>query len=404
MTTLPKYRFPLILMISLAITPVIAMYIPRFLAFWPLLIGLGSCCWLLLIKKELFCVSKIYYMVAGGISLLCMISTFWSIAPMQSMEDALKVTALLMFGGLLVSSFNALEFEDFKPYGWLLSVGLIIAALFCIFDLSTDLIIYRIIHSAGDSEVSTAVMNRGIICLVFAFFFTLPFVQGIEWSEKRKFALIAISAVVMVTMLSLCQSQSGQVAFALGLLVFYLFPVHWKLSYALVGVVLLITMLTTPLIVTFLYDRLIDQPQANAWLQDAFVGNRVEIWDFVIKYAMNNPLYGYGIEATNYVRHFEFDHLYNEKDTVLHPHNFSVQLWMEFGLLGVIFAAGVLNTLLYMVFKTEDQLVRKSLTALFIITTLIASMTYGMWQSWWIGELILMVGIGTLLSNQDALE
>ncbi len=394
-----KYRFPLIFMILLAITPIISIYIPRFIAFWPLIIGLATSGWLLFIKKELFRISRLYYVTAGAISLLCLLSTFWSISPMHSIEDAIKVTAMLMFGGLLVSSFNALEFEDFKPHGWLFPAGLIVAALFCIFDLYTGLPIYKIIHSSGSVEQNTSVMNRGIICCVFAFFCTLPFIQNLEWRENRKFLLTAATGLVMVIMLSFSQSQSGQLAFTLGLIAFFAFPTRWKSSYVLLGLFLLATLLTTPFIVSFLYDHLIDQSESYTWFQEAYVGNRVEIWDFVMKYAMNNPLYGYGIEATNYVRHFDFEHIYNEKNTVLHPHNFSIQIWMEFGLIGISMVITIFGILLYMLYKTKDMLTRKSLTALFIVTLLIAAMTYGLWQSWWIGELLFMLGLGTFISN-----
>ncbi len=397
-----KIGFPLILMTALAITPFISVYIPRFLAFWPFILGLGASYWLLFVKKEIFHISRLYYVCAGMISILCLLSVFWSISPAQSVEDALRITAMLMLGGLLVSSFGALEIEDFKPYGWLIPVGIIVAALLCTFDLYGEkLVIYKIFHHFDEATLNTSVMNRGIVCLVFAFFFTLPFIHNLKWKEKHKLLLTSITGVVIAIMLALSQSQSGQVAFALGLVTFFVFPARWRLSYVLFGIFLIATLLATPFVVGFLYENLINQSQNNIWLHDAYVGNRVEIWDFVMKYAMHNPLYGYGIEATNYVQHFDFAHLYNEKDTVLHPHNFSVQIWMEFGLFGVIIAAGILNLLLYKLYGIKDLLVRKSLTILFIVTLLTAAITYGLWQGWWIGEFLLLLGIGALVSNMQ---
>jgi len=394
-----KSRFPLIFMIALGITPIISVYFPRFIAFWPLIIGLGTSYWFIIIKKELFRVSKLYYICAGIISILCLLSTIWSISPVQSIGDALKVTTILMFGGLMVSSFKALDVDDFKPYGWLLPIGIIVAASICAYDLYNDLVIYKLFHGQDKIGLNTSVMNRGIICCVFTFFASLPFIQNSNLQEKQKFLLTAVTGLVMVIMLVLSQSQSGQLAFALGLIMFFVFPARWRFSYIAFGTALIAALLTTPLIVNFLYDALVDQSQSNIWVQEAYVGNRVEIWHFVIEYAMNNPLFGYGIEATNYVRHFDFEHLYNKMDTVLHPHNFSIQIWMEFGLIGVIIATGILNVLLYKLYSIKDTLVRKSMTVSFIVVLLIAAMTYGMWQSWWLGELLFMLGIGAFLSN-----
>ena len=246
-------------------------------------------------------------------------------------------------------------------------------------------------------------MNRGIICCVFAYFLSLPLIQYLNWNESRKFLLTAVTGIMIVIMLFLSQSQTGQLVFAIGLVLFFTFPVRWRMSYILLGLGLFAAMLTTPIIVSFLYDYLvIDYEETNFWIREAYIGNRVEIWFFVMKYAVNNPLYGYGIEATNYVSHFDFAHIYNEKNTVLHPHNFSVQIWMEFGLLGIVVATGILNALLYALYHIEDMPVRKTLTVLFIVTLLVSSMTYGLWQSWLLGEFLFMLGFGAFLSNMHA--
>ena len=395
-----KNRFPLMLMIALSLTPVISIYFPRFLAFWPLIIGLGTSYWFIFIKKELFRISRLYYLSAGLISILGLISVTWSISPMHSLCDALIVSVMLLFGGLLVSSFNALETGELKPYAWLFPAGLIAAALLCAFDSWSGLHIYYLFHHRGsNASIDLSVMNRGIICCVFAFFLSLPFIQNLDWTKKQKILLASISGISVIIMLTLSESQSAQIAFVFGLICFFIFPARWRFSYITLGLTVLFSMLATPLIVDLMYEHLINYAQANDWVKQAYVGNRVEIWHFIMQYAMNNPIYGYGIEATNYVRHFDFEHLYNEKNTVLPPHNFSVQIWMEFGLIGIIIAMIILSNLIYALYHINDILVRKTLTVLFIIVLLTSSMTYGLWQSWWVGELLFLLGLSTLLSN-----
>ncbi len=394
--------FPLVLMIALAITPIISIFFPRFLAFWPLIIGLATSGWLLFFKKELFRVSRLYYICAGAVSLLCLLSTLWSISPMQSAEDAIKVTAILMIGGLFISSFKALEFEDFKPYGWLLPAGLIVATLLCAFDLVNDLAIYGIFHDTNKLDFNTSVMNRGIICCVFAFFIALPFIQSLDWKESHKLILTALAGITTVVMLALSQSQSGQLAFILGLLLFFVFPARHRFSYILLGLALLVSFISTPFITDFLYNYLLPSEDAHMWIREAYIGNRIEIWNFVMVYAMNNPLYGHGIEATNYVSHFGFEPLYNEGDTFLHPHNFVIQIWMEFGLIGIILLSAVLGVFLSLLYRIQNLTARKSLSVLFIIVLFAASVTYGLWQSWWLGELLFLIGMGAFLSNMGA--
>ena len=328
-----KCHFPLVLMIALAITPILSVYVPRFLAFWPLILGLGTSYWFIIIRKELFHVSRLYYICAGIISILCLLSVIWSISPMQSLEDALRVTAILLVGGLLVSSFKALEIEDFKPYGWLLPAGILVAASLCIFDLYTDLSIYKLIHEY-DKTTNSSELNRGIICLIFAYFLSLPLIQYLDWREKPEVPSHSSDRYCDSYYAAPEPKPDRAACFWCRSDPVFRYPARWRLGYILLGLGVFAALLTTPIIVSFLYDRLvIDYQDSVFWLREAYIGNRVEIWRFVMKYAVNNPLYGFGIEATNFVPHFDFAHIYNEKDTVLHPHNFSVQIWMEFGCL-----------------------------------------------------------------------
>lgn len=386
-------------MIALSLTPVISVYVPRFLAFWPLILGLGTAYWLLVVKKEIFALSRLYYGCAIAISALCILSAAWSIAPLNSFMDALKITSLLMLGGVCVSSFKALDIESLKPYFWILPVGLLVACGLCLFDLCYDLYLYKLLHH--DSTMNSSGLNRGITCCVFFSFLFLPFIRNLYWEKLHKATFIGGVFLTLVLMLSLSQTQAGQLSFILGSFFYFAFPSRWRLSYLILGFALLLIMLTTPLIIDSMYAFVLNSGQGDgiSWLREAYIGDRVEIWHFVMNYAMDNPLYGFGVEATHSVPFFKSDNLYSDKTTALHPHNFSVQLWIEFGLIGVVTATGVFAVLLRSLFYIENKTVRKSLTTVFIMTLLVAAITYGLWQSWWIGLFVLMIGMGALMSN-----
>ncbi|MFP4386023.1 MAG: O-antigen ligase family protein [Alphaproteobacteria bacterium] len=401
-----KSRFPLILMIALSITPVLCIHFPRFLAFWPLLIGLASCLWLIFINKQrVFRVSRLYFACAGVISGLCLLSSLWSIAPARSLHEALVVCALLFFGGILISSFKSLDFKEIKPYGWMFPLGVMIAALLCVADIYAGLPLYEITHSK--IPINTAVMNRGVIFCVLAYFLSLLFIYGLEWKTSCKILLAVTCGACVVLMLAFSQSQAAQLSFVFGLVLLATFPARWRFSYLAVGLVLLGAMLLTPFIVDYLYEFMVNNQavlsgeDAHSWLRQAYIGNRIEIWNFVMEYAMNNPFYGHGIEATKFVDHFDHAHLYNEMSTVLHPHNFSVQLWVEFGLAGIVTAVGVFCVFLITLYRIDDIFVRQASSVIFLMTLLIASMTYGIWQGWWIGMILFLCAGTCLVSRSD---
>tara|TARA_R110001592_G_scaffold27763_26_gene102972 strand:+ start:33020 stop:34234 length:1215 start_codon:yes stop_codon:yes gene_type:complete len=388
----------MIFMLLISLTPILSIHFPRFLAFWPLLIGLGMSAWIIFKHKEKLALSKTYFLSAGILSILFIASAAWSIAPADAFEDAMKTSALLLFGGLFISLCKTLDLNIVKPYFWLFPVSVIIAALICTFDLATDMSLYRILHHKTETDIfNSSVMNRGVVCTVLSYFIALIFIKDMD--AKHKYLLLGGLTVSVLAMLALTQSQSGQLAFGVGLALALIFPQRYRISYYLLGGGIILGMFLTPYIVSILFADLIGHAEETSWLQDAFVGNRLEIWDFVIKYAMHNPLLGYGIEATRYVPAFEHDYLYHKEATILHPHNFAVQIWMEFGLLGTLICATIMGLFVKHISLIDNQTTKRAVTSLFIITLLFASMTYGLWQGWWLGEFIFIMGICVSLSK-----
>ncbi len=396
-------RFAQIFIILIALTPILSVQTPRFLAFWPLIIGLGMSLWLVFIKKEKLYISKTYFISAIVISILAISSFLWSIAPEKSLIDGIKASAILLFGGLFIAVCKSIDLEKAKTYFWLFPISLFIATLFTIFDLYTDMALYRIVHQTPLSDkINTSVMNRSVLCMIFGFFISLLFIKNIETPVKYKITLIAALFASIVTMMALSQSQSAQLAFAIGILLLLVFPARYKASYYLVGALITVSLILTPWIVQTAFQLLLDNKEmteANSWLENAYIGNRLEIWNFVIEYAMNNPLYGFGIEATNYITAFKHDYIYHDKATVLHPHNFSVQIWIEFGAVGIALAAAIMALMVKYICKIADITTKKIVTALFLILVLTAAMTYGLWQGWWLGEFIFLSGVTIFLSN-----
>ncbi len=401
-------RFAQVFMISIALTPLISVQTPRFLAFWPLIIGLFMSIWLVFIKREKLNISRTYFISAIVIGVLLISSSIWSIAPEKSLIDGIKATTILLLGGLFIAICKSIDIEKAKPYFLLFPISLIIAILFTIFDLYTDMALYRIIHQTPVTDkINTSVMNRSVLCMIFAFFISLIFIKNLNITTRYKIIILTALITSILTMMALSQSQSSQLAFAVGVLLLLAFPAHYKVSYYIIGILITTSLILTPWIAQTAFQVLIDNKeiaQSNSWLENAYIGNRLEIWNFVINYAMNNPLYGYGIESTNYVPAFEHDYIYQKKATVLHPHNFSVQIWMEFGVIGVTLAVVIMALMIRYISKIEDLTIKKIITTLFIIVILSASMTYGLWQGWWLGEFIFLMGLSVMVSNTKILN
>ncbi len=373
-------------MIWISITPIISVHFPRALSFTPILLGLIMSAWWVLVKKETLIHSKAYMFCIIGICALCIISSLWSIEPMEAYKKSLKISAILILSIPLFNIATTIKAETLKPYLWLLPAGVTLAATLSSFELIFDLPIYKTIRNIEPSHnISSAVMNRGIVAIIFAYFASMLFIKNIDSIKTRIILNIAMN-ISVITMLLLTQSQSAQLAYASGILALLL-PHGHKLTHKSIAIAIIIALIITPFITGILYSLLIENAQELPWLKDAYAGNRVEIWHFVMNYALHSPLYGYGIEATRFVTNFEHDYIYHTGSTILHPHNFAIQIWMEFGAIGIISASALIYFIMLEISKLS--LIEKQFTTVTVIAVLVvSSVGYGTWQSWWIGELI----------------
>jgi O-antigen ligase len=122
---------------------------------------------------------------------------------------------------------------------------------------------------------------------------------------------------------------------------------------------------------------------------------RLEIWDFISRRALQSPFIGHGTEATKSIT-FDTAQLYQPGKTILHPHNFALQLWIEFGAFGAALGAAFLGDILSRIYKFDLPLRRFSL-ALLMASLSVASTGYGLWQGWWLGVFCLLIAFIPLL-------
>ncbi len=387
-------------MIAISIMPIMFIHMPRALSFLPLLFGLIMSAWWVFGRKEKLNHSPNYLYCIAGVSLICVISVLWSIEPMGAYKQAVKISAILLFSVPLFSLARSIKIEMLKLFLWLFPVGVTLAALLAIFELALDMPIYRATHVLDPNiDLSSAVMNRGVISTVLSFFIAILFINNMEGSKKLKYGLLAIMSISVIAMLALSQCQSGQMAFIVGLLVIVIMPHRYKFLYKMLALIIIAVMFLTPWIVDIMFENLMDNAQEIPWLKDGYAGNRIEIWNFIMKYALNNPLYGYGMEATRFVTNFEHDYIYHKGATILHPHNFSIQIWMDFGIIGIIATSALVAFTVGQIAKLNLN-DRRIITALFIAMLAVASTGYGMWQSWWIGEFMFVIALSALITKR----
>ena len=74
----------------------------------------------------------------------------------------------------------------------------------------------------------------------------------------------------------------------------------------------------------------------------------------------------------------------------LHPHNAVLQVWLELGAVGALFGLGLLLSILRAIGRMMDnRLYRAAALGMFTAGLALASISFGIWQSWWLSSILL---------------
>jgi O-antigen ligase len=331
-----------------------------------------------------------------ALTILAFISVLWALDPTTSWARAVKIAPQLITGGLLIGLMPRLAQRASRGWVWLLPALYGAGLCIVVFNLYGGLSLYRLTHDVA--RLNSDDLNRTILFFtllyvpVMASVFALPFLN-----PKKKYA--GMAALTLLLLLSLCAtaSQSAQLAFILIPLFYFLFPYRRRATWLVMGVCLIAGLLLTPFLAQIMFKTLpaliIQWPLLGSGY--GFAANRMEIWDYISRYALQRPLQGFGIDAARAVPAFDNHQIYQRGLTIPHPHNFAVQLWMEFGVIGALFGAGLISYILLFLYRQPRPAQRIALPVLIACMTA-AAMTYSLWQGWWLGLLFLAAALTRL--------
>lgn len=218
-------------------------------------------------------------------------------------------------------------------------------------------------HLTGGGQAMEYDLDRGT---VVASLFMWALVAGFNLRGQGWLSWIILAAsTVLITFTT---SQSATVGIYAGALVYMVYPLAPRLFARLMRGGIFTAFMTMPFIAALLVAWL---GYDNDFWPAASVGQRLVIWGFAVVHIFDQPWLGYGLEAMRALAPVHG-----------HTHNGALQLWLEFGLPGALFAGVALMLLLRRVEGLPVTLARTAHAA-FAGWAVVFCVGYGIWQAWW---------------------
>lgn len=399
--------FLAVYMLSLAV----CIAVPRGLTFLPSSVALLGLIYIAVNQRALPHFDKKLLAFFAAFTVLACASAAWAPDPSYSFCKALK-TGLLLFTFIIpMMAANAIPRDMLCKNKFIAAAVLLCAGAGAIiaFEYSTDFYLARLFMGIDGADWPASIqngflMNRGSIFLVLL---SLPVMLLLRTSDMRarsKNILTAVFIIGIGALLITTNSQTAQIVaiFALPMLAY---PAKSQRARRAILYAVLAVMFAAPFLVTPLHKLFISSTEHNeggGLLIDASMPHRMEVWQFMAEQIKNAPFLGHGMESTRTLRAgYVMPHM--QSDSVLHPHNAILQIWIEFGIVGIVLCAAFICFLLR---KLDDMpaLLQRYYVVLFIVLLGVLSIGYGLWQAWLIGMIQTLITTGFIAIRLNGLD
>lgn len=327
------------------------------------------------------------------------VSIAWNLTPLSGLRVVGHIFVILAAAYTLAVALRDIDARNSRMLSVAMVVGFTVAALLVAADQATGLATrewyYETIGRPGAFHPS--LLNRPIAILLLASWPTAVAIKRLGWP---RFAPVAPLLALLLAIAGV--STSNLAACVLGLLTMALV---WRfrgrmvraLAVAVVAALVLMPLLPLTVLPPAFFDQRIDGFNSGV--------HRLYIWEFAAHRILDHPVAGWGVDASPLIpggekRLPEGGSLMN-----VHPHNAFLQVWLELGVPGVILLAVWLWRLFRNVERTTDSFATACRAGLLVSALVIANLSFGLWQTWWMAVLALAFLLATMMlpdGNRDS--
>jgi exopolysaccharide production protein ExoQ len=303
-------------------------------------------------------------------------SAAWAISPDTILGLVLRLTMLCVVGVGLLYSVAHLDSQYREKAGIALLSGLLAGLASMAVGYVYAKITGASLWSSYYSDPLTTLNNGAIAVSLLAWpAFAILRRRG----QTIVFFVIGAAAYIGLLFLSSAAALLAPAVGFAGFAVVWL----WRRPGALaLGAIAAVLVLTAPQVVT-LATTGIKASEAAPMLPGS-ARHRLNMWAFAVEKIEEKPLWGWGMDASRAIPQDDRRLAYNMEIMPLHPHNAFLQIRLELGIPGAIIAAALVYFFFSGIGAVEDRFAAAVMTGAGGAYLTVASVSYGIWQNWWL--------------------
>ncbi|MCX8134796.1 MAG: O-antigen ligase family protein [Roseococcus sp.] len=347
-------------------------------------------------------------LAALGLMGLLTLSALWAPEPLRVVTLGLRLSVFLLLGAMAARALAELPPERLAPLPWVLAGGLAAGALAALYDDASGHALRAAVRAGAELSWRIGFGLKPAVSVLAVLLPLAVFAPALPRALRAGLAALGLGVAFALP------AESARLALVAGLLLGLAATAAGPWLARALGGALALGVLAAPLLMAgalALLPSLERLPPSAA--------HRVLTWDFVLERIAERPLLGWGAEASRVMpgggETFDAGTLARfgltseasrawfarpEANRLpLHPHNMPLQIWLELGAPGALAAAVLAWLLGAAAARARPQ---PAATGAFGAAIIVGLLSYGAWQEWWIGLLLVLaaaLAAGTRLTS-----
>ena len=368
----------------------LAVFAPLMLTWLALLAALTTIPALLTSERTRLRVHPVLVTLAVALLGWAAASSLWSTAPEHSQQKAVELVIFTLGGTALLLAARGATPQSRKRTAFALCTGLAITLAVLVLEISTRGAVQNLLDGVDGERLSyLSHLNRS--ASVLAIFVWIP----LAFAWDRRSTMVSVGLVVLsFPVLLYLDPTTPLVAFVFASLVLIL--ASWRPGAGALLIVAVAILGTAGAPWAESITSAVSSIASAFAVTDSTILHRFDIWAFAGERIQDRPMIGWGLDASRAVPGGEAlverstEAVINLRATKLplHPHSATLQLWLELGLPGVLLATTIVVLGFLSAARAQAQRFKRAgILAAATAGFVIAEMSYGIWQGWWLASL-----------------